>query len=67
MLVQELCLPRNATLHFDIELLRLLLCSKFGQFRWFKFYDEEIDGLFGEFSDSDEMGSEENDSDLEYW
>ncbi len=66
-LVDTLHLPKDSLIHFEIELLRQRLCSKFRQFQWFKFYDEEIDGVFGTASDSDEIISDEDDSDLEYW
>ena len=66
-LVDMLRLPKDALVYFEIELLRQRLCSKFRQFQWFKYYDEDIDGVFGTADDSDDLSTDEDDSDLEYW
>ena len=66
-LICLLGLPRDSLVYFEIELLRQRMLTKFRQFYWFKYYDEEIDELYGMGSDSDEVISDEDDSDLEYW
>lgn len=66
-LVDSLHLPKDSLVYFEMELLRQRLMSKFRLFHWFKYYDEEVDGVFGESGDSEEPPSDEDDSDLEYW
>ena len=66
-LVDKLALPRDSLAHLEVELLRQRMYSKFRQFKWFKYYDEEIDGVYSYNSNSDDESSEGDESDLEYW
>ncbi|XP_013399804.1 uncharacterized protein LOC106165962 [Lingula anatina] len=60
-------LPKDVILSLEIELFRQRLCARVGTYKWFEYYDEELDGWLGYSDSEEESASDEGDSDLEYW